>query len=376
MRRGAVAVLLALVPVLFVVPLADAEPAQSDLWYLDAMKAVEAQEVSQGEGVTVAVVDTGVDPEHIDLRGRVLEGAVITADGPQPGDTSDRDGHGTAMAGLIAGSDTDSDSLIGIAPEARILPVRIDRDADGTLDQDLVYEGVRWAIDQGAQVVNLSLTGRGQHDDAWKRELIEYALEHDAVIVAAVGNRTPESAEVGEPAAIPGVIAVSGMGKDGEVWSGSLTGDQVVLCAPAEDLPHLRPGGGMRMASGTSAATALVSGTVALIRSAHPDASAAEVVTRLVSTATEAGDSGRDPEYGFGTVDAYAALTTTVSSGEQYPLDLPDAPAVVEIADGDVGGWWLAAPALVAVLAGGAAFLWLMRRSKGGRRMVPAESDA
>lgn len=372
MRRIAVAVLLALVPVLFVVPLANADPSMdAENWYLEAMKVYQARELSEGEGVTVAVIDTGVDPGRSELQGRVLPGAMITKDGPRPARTFDEDGHGTAMAGLIAGAETGEDDAIGVAPKATILPVKIERDSDGTLDQKRVYEGVRWAIDQGAQVINLSLAGRPTEDDSWKRELVEYALAHDAVIVAAVGNRSVAETSVGEPASIPGVIAVSGMGKDGSIWSGSATGDQVVLCAPAEDLPHLDSEGTRRIASGTSAATALVSGTAALIRAAHPNASAAEVVSRLVNTAAEAGEAGRDPIYGFGTVDAYAAVTASVSGGT-YPLDLAGEDAEAAVSDSDLGGWWLAAPAIVAVCAGAAAFLWLMRRSRG-RQLVSAE---
>lgn len=378
MRRIAVAVLLALVPVLFVVPLANADPSMdADDWYLEAMKVSQAHDLSDGSDVTVAVIDTGVDPSRPELLGRVLPGAMITEDGPKTGSSFDEDGHGTAMAGLIAGGQTPDRDAIGVAPKATILPVKIERDVNGTLNHRLVYEGVRWAIDHGAQVINLSLAGRPTEDDAWKRELVGYALERDVVVVAAVGNRSVADSEVGEPASIPGIIAVSGMSRDGTIWSGSATGDQVVLCAPAQDLPHLDGDGGVRMASGTSASTALVSGTVALIRSAFPDASAAEVVSRLVDSATDAGEAGRDPEYGFGTVDAYAALTTSVQPGADYPLALGEdgSEAAGPIDLSQLGGWWLAVPAMVAVLAGVGAFSWLVRRARG-RNLVTAEDGA
>ncbi|MGH8792735.1 MAG: S8 family peptidase, partial [Stackebrandtia sp.] len=216
-RRGfmVTAVLaVAATPALFLAPLSEAEPTKDseESWYLDAMKAVEAQEWSTGEGVTVAVIDTGVDAAHPDLEGRVLEGATVTEDGVEPGAAGDPDGHGTAMAGLIAGENDDGE-LTGVAPDSEILPVRIERREDGSLDQNLVYEGVRWAIDEGATVINLSLAGKPTaDDDGWKRDLISYAVDNNAVIVAAVGNRTDFESEVGEPASIPGVLAVSGMG--------------------------------------------------------------------------------------------------------------------------------------------------------------------
>ena len=377
MRRVAVAVLLALVPVLFVVPLANADPSMdADDWYLEAMKVTQAHDLSEGSDVTVAVIDTGVDPGRPELVGRVLPGALITEDGPKPGSSFDEDGHGTAMAGLIAGAETSDNPAIGVAPKATIMPVKIERDPNGTLDHRLVYEGVRWAIDHGAAVVNLSLAGRPTEDDAWKSELVEYALANDVVIVAAVGNRSVAEAAVGEPASIPGVVAVSGMARDGSIWSGSATGDEVVLCAPAQDLPHLDGSDDVRLASGTSAATALVSGSAALIRSAFPDASAAEVVSRLVDSATDAGEKGRDPSYGFGTVNAHAALTTSVQPGARYPLDLLEDDVETAVADlSELGGWWLAVPAIVAAVAGMGAFYWLVRRARG-RQLVPVEESA
>lgn len=376
MRRWPVVMALCCVAVVLLFPGTGlADPARGDLrWYSEAMRLPQAQELADGGGITVAVVDTGVDAFHPDLAGRVLRGATITPTGVEPGGDFDPDGHGTAMAGLIAGDSDSGDELIGVAPKAHVLPVRIARGEDGTLDTDLVYRGVRWAIDQGARVVNLSLAGEPTVDAEWKRDLIGYAIDHDAVIVAAVGNRADphDHPMVGEPASIPGVVAVSGMGRDGLLWGGSAEGDSVVLCAPAEDVPHIRPGGGVRPASGTSAATALVSGTAALIESRYPGSSAGDVISRLIDTAVDAGQPGRDRQFGFGVVDAYSALTAAVAPNRDYfPLDLPALVAPAAETE-SMGGWWLAAPLGLAGTATGGLAVWVVRRLRH-RPLLPAD---
>lgn len=312
-------------------------------WYFPAIAADRAQRLVKGDGVTVAVVDTGVDGEHPDLRGRVLPGATVTTSGEvDAGDPGNRDldGHGTAMAGLIAGQG--GDGPLGVAPRAMILPVRVMRREDGALDPDHVYEGVRWAIAQGAQVVSLSLSGRPTEDAPWKSELISYAIQNDVVLVAAAGNRAAGDVRVGEPAAIPGVVAVSGLGRDGSVWDGSVTGGAVVLSAPAEDLPHLTTGGGWRTESGTSGAAAIVAGVAALIRSRYWDAGASGVVNRLIRTAHDEGRPGRDPGFGYGSVDAYEALTAAVPPLGRYPLEVAESPPAALTAPPEPAwpGWW------------------------------------
>ncbi len=374
-RRAMIVIAVAVSLLMFASP-ANAGPYEDSSWYVDEVRLSEAHALSRGNGTVVGVVDTGVDKDNPQLSGRVLPGATVTDNGVKIDGAHDTDGHGTAMAGLIAGAHSVENPLVGVAPGAEILPVRIEPDADGVLDHKLVYEGVRWAIDHGARVVNLSLAGHPTASSKWKSELLSYAIKHDTLIVAAVGNKDDGYDEVGEPAAIPGVIAVSGLARDGGLWSGSVMGDSVVLCAPAQDLPHIHRDGEVGPESGTSAAAALVSGVAALVVSRYSDATVSDVAGRLIDTAVDRGASGRDSHFGYGSIDAYAALTENVDTGGRYPLDLPASVRATPHSSPSQT-WWLALPLGLSVMGGGGVVVWLVRRLRwAAHRALPCLSTA
>lgn len=301
---------------------AAADPVKEASWFLDAMQVKQAHQVSKGEGVVVAVVDTGVDVTHRDLADQVLAGTMFGGEGSPHVDT---DGHGTAMASLIAGKGGGDEHLLGVAPAAKILPVRLAEATGGGNYIHDVYQAVRWAIDNGAKVINLSLGAPEGFAEDEQAEMMRYALQNDVVLVAAAGNSG--DGEVSYPAAIPGVVAVSGTKYGDTLWENSSRGAGVVVAAPGKDVPVATPKSvvatGYASVSGTSASTALVSGAAALIRSKYPQLSAGGVVNRLIKTARDLGAQGRDPEFGFGAVDAYAALTVDVPHTTTYPLALP-----------------------------------------------------
>lgn len=306
-------------------PVVAAAPAAADPvpWHLDAMRVGKAQEVTRGAGVVVAVVDSGVDDTHPDLQGQVLEGKMFGSDGSA---REDPEGHGTAMASVIVGKGTGGGSVLGVAPAAKVLPIRLAKPADAGAGyvRDM-YDGVRWAIDNGARVVNVSLGATRGLSDTQRADLIGYALAHDVVLVAAAGN-SPAKA-INELASVPGIVTVSGTRQGDLVWESTSRGDAVVLAAPAVAIPAAVPlaksGTGHVLTGGTGVSAALVSGAAALIRARYPDLSAGGVVNRLILTARDLGPSGRDPEFGFGLVDAEAALTRDVPHAATYPLDLP-----------------------------------------------------
>ncbi|WP_447004907.1 S8 family serine peptidase [Saccharothrix isguenensis] len=315
------AVIAAIMIALMIPGVAGAQTIEEQQWHLAALGVPAAHAITRGDGVVVAVVDSGVDATRPDLAGALLPGRGFgTASGTDG--TADNDGHGTAMATLIAGRGVDGGAL-GVAPGAMILPVSVGADGDRFTTAS-VSEGVTWAVDQGADVVNLSLTSVATLTPDLLRA-INYAFDHDVVVVAGTGNEGEE--HIGAPANIKGVIAVSGTVEGNGPWPESNTGPEAVLAAPAQGIVTAMPlkvqGTGYAGVDGTSAATALVSGAAALVRARYPDLDAGNVVNRLIATATDLMAPGRDNQTGFGQVDPVAALTADVPLVERNPLAPP-----------------------------------------------------
>jgi type VII secretion-associated serine protease mycosin len=330
-------------------PLAEPEPwlgdsVRAEQWHVKTLNLAGAWTYATGAGVTVAVIDSGVDSSHKDLQGQVLPGLdLVDSDGD--GDT-DLVGHGTTVSAIIAGRNDDSVGVVGIAPKAKILPVRV-LDRDNRYDDALIVaKGVRWAVDHGARVINLSLGGNGSSPAL--AAALDYAFAKDVVVVACTGNASASassSSGVWYPAREPGVIAVAGMEKDGDVlWSGSITGKETVVTAPATQLVGARPGGYWRV-QGTSFAAPMVSGTAALIRSRWPTMSAAEVVNRIIKTAKDRGPAGRDGQYGYGLINPTGALTTEgIPAALRNPLDTTASPGIAGFGNAPISGQAQSAP--------------------------------
>lgn len=263
---------------------------------------------SRGDGVVVGLVDGNVQADHPDLAGQVVEQTYLDQRATDPST------HGTEMASLIVGS---GGRLVdGIAPGARLVVA-------GGGSQQLAIgvddEGIRWAVDQGASVINLSYS-QGYAPRPEQQAAIEYALANDVVVVAAAGN-APADTAITVPASYPGVIAVSAIDGSSVFCRCSVADPGVVVAAPGFQLVAASPGEtGYSVGDGTSGAAAIVSGVAALVRSAHPELDAANVVNRIVATARDAGATGRDPEFGFGIIDPLAAVTADVPLVDANPL--------------------------------------------------------
>ena len=328
-------------------PVADPNPLVGDSvrdgeTYLKVLNVSAAWTYANGAGVTVAVIDSGVDAHHSDLEGQVLPGLDLV-DPKGDGDT-DLVGHGTTVSAIIAGRSDDTSGVIGIAPKARILPVRVLNEENRYNDAIIVAKGVRWAVDHGARVINLSLGGSGV--SAPLAAALDYAFVKDVVVVACTGNvSASSSSEVWYPAREPGVIAVAGTDRDGiGLWPGSITGKETVVAAPATQLVGARAGGGYWEVQGTSFAAPMVSATAALIRSRWPTMPAGEVINRIIKTATDRGATGRDPIYGFGLVDPSAALTAEVPAVVDNPLDTSPSPGIARFGAAPASGQAQSAP--------------------------------
>jgi type VII secretion-associated serine protease mycosin len=289
-----------------------ADEVRDKQWSLRMLGAEEAWKVTRGDGEVVAVLDSGVDADLPDLRGQVLAGRNVVDDND---DTSDSDGHGTAVATLIAGND-DEAGVVGLAPEAKILPVKVG--GAKMYDAD-VADGIRWAVEHHADVINMSLGS--ERSSTSIADAVAYAIDHDVVVVAAAGNidEHGDGIPIGYPARLPGVIAVTGITAESRHWQYSSRGPRAALCAPATGVvaPH---DGGYDYVGGTSFASPMVAAAAALVRAEWPDMSAANVVNRLVRTATDLGRKGRDSEYGFGRVNLAKAVTAEVPEVSGNPL--------------------------------------------------------
>jgi type VII secretion-associated serine protease mycosin len=318
-KFGALAV--AMLVMVFTAPPAHAQTIEEQQWHLGALDVYGAQAISKGEGVVVAVVDSGVDKTRPDLAEQLLPGTGFGTAAGTDG-TDDRDGHGTAMATLIAGRAVDGGAL-GVAPKAKILPISVGVDGD-KFTTTSVSNGVRWAADHGAKVINLSLTTEATLTPDLLLA-VNYAFDRDAVVVAGTGN--DGVVHVGAPANIRGVIAVSGTVEAGTPWPSSNTGPETVLAAPAQEIVTAVPvsvtSSGYAAVDGTSASTALVSGAAALVRAKYPALSAANVVNRLIGSAVDMGVTGRDPVTGFGMVNPLGALTKDMPDVASNPLGVP-----------------------------------------------------
>jgi subtilisin family serine protease len=211
------------------------------------------------------------------------------------------------MAAIIAAHGRGDSGVLGIAPAAKVLPVRVDDTQARGTDANL-GKGVEWAARNGAKVINVS-AGAGPTPEI--EDAVSDALKADIVVIAAIGN-APESAISDYPAVMDGVLAVGATGRDGQHASFSLDDPKVQICAPGEKIRTAKPVSAYVDSTGTSPATAIVSGAAALVRAKFPRLSAPEVIHRLTATADDIGPPGRDKECGYGELNIVRALTADV----------------------------------------------------------------
>ncbi|MFF8716990.1 S8 family serine peptidase [Streptomyces sp. NPDC015184] len=267
-------------------PSAVASDVQSKQWYLSAMRAEEMWKVSTGEGVKIAVIDSGVNPSTPSLKGQVLKG--LDATGAEGDEYDDYDGHGTTMAELIAGTGQGG-GLKGLAPGAKIVPMRIADTQFQNKHSVNAYDAadsIRAAADSDVKIISMSFGSEFEMDR--EIEAVKYAQSKGKLFFAAVGNEAKKGNKAIYPAAYPEVVGVAATDRMGKVSDTSQHGDFVDISAPGENVPFwcdrkfesYCQGNG-----GTSAATAITSAAAALIWSAHPDWTANQVLNVLFDTA-------------------------------------------------------------------------------------------
>lgn len=288
-------------------------------WNLAQIGALEGWKISEGrDDLIIAILDTGIDPHHHDLKQKVIQGYNAIDDN---NDTEDKHGHGTHVAGIAAAVTNNLTGIAGLSWKNKIMPVKVlNHEGEGGLYE--VINGIYWATDHGAKVINLSL-GDDQHSDLLY-EAIRYAYEHDVVLVAASGNDNVSKPMY--PAAYPEVLAVGAVNQRNEKASFSNYGDYLDVTAPGEHIAGTFIDGQYVFMSGTSMAAPHVTGLVALIRARFPELTNEEVMNLIRQTADDIGQPGYDPYYGYGVINVYNALNHVSQGKPIQSLRAPSAP--------------------------------------------------
>ena len=310
---------------------ASADSTRSQQWHLDAMHAEDMWRTSTGKGITVALIDTGVDKSNPDLEGQVLDGKDFAPASHAGDENTDDNGHGTGMAGLIAGTGAyaGGKGAFGLAPGVKILPVRMPgaEDVSPFAVSGYFSKGIRYAADSGARIINISMGGGSNAREL--TEAVRYALGKGSLVFAAVGNDAEKQHEVEYPAATPGVVGVAAVGKDLKRASFSQYGPQVDIAAPGVDMVHACGGKtGLCRTEGTSDATALASASAALVWSSHPTWTNNQVLRVMLNTLGAPTDGAkRNDSIGYGIVRPRVALQDPGDPGPADVYPLPDFPA-------------------------------------------------
>ena len=308
-----------------------AAPASADtvrnaqLWVLNAVSAPQAWQLTEGQGTTVAVIDSGVNPDVSDLAGSVITGPDLTGV-HTPMSNPNWGVHGTWMASLIAGHGHGGggSGIMGIAPRSRVLSIRVvtDRKDPGyaayqhesdSRVQDALAQAIGYAVAHKVSVISMSL-GYGE-PSAVVRTALQNALDHGVVVVASSGNsgesvgaRAMGQAPYSFPADYPGVLGVAAVSRSGAPAGFSSDNLSVQVAAPGVNVPAQGRDGQYWLVSGTSPACALTAGVAALVKARYPGLAPALVVRAITSSTRNPPPGGYDDKVGFGTVDAAAAL--------------------------------------------------------------------
>ncbi|WP_207934556.1 S8 family serine peptidase [Actinomadura sp. KC06] len=321
---------------------AAADQIRSREWHLEVLRATKAWKYSKGRGVTVAVLDTGVDQRHPDLTGQVVNGPDLTGGVRRPG-TRYWGLHGTSMASIISGHGHGaglSQGMMGVAPQSRVLSVRVTLENDdplrrdgeqqaGGAERDAVAQGIRYAVDHGANIINMSLGGGRQFYDgtASQESAIKYALGKGVILIASAGNDGSGANRKNFPAAYPGVIAVGALDRKLRLWKDSNRRSNATICAPGVDIVSADARNGYVVGTGTSASSAMVAGVAALVRSRYPRLSPAEVRQALIQGSPARPGHPTGSPTCRGTVDALRTLIAAhaINKTSSGPVESPPA---------------------------------------------------
>lgn len=301
------------------------DPLYTKQYFHEDMNVSDAWNKTMGKSsVIVAVIDTGVDYNHEDLKDRISPLSYNSTTGKVgKNNVKDTNSHGTHVSGIIAATANNNKGGSGVAPGVTIMAIKANQGGSDKFSSSALIDGIYYAVKNGAQIINLSL-GREFHygDDPLEHRAIQYAVKNGVTVIAAAGNESSDA--VGYPAAYSEVISVSALG-EGNVFDDfySNYGSELDISAPGSNIYSTVPGNAYASCSGTSMATPAVVGVAALIKSIYPKASPNQVRSILCSTAVDKGSEGFDVYYGHGAVNAGNALKSTLPDPNAIPTPTP-----------------------------------------------------
>lgn len=306
-----------------------ADPVRSAEYWLDSLGIREAWHTTRGKGQRIAIIDTGIGAGPPEFEGAVVDGTDVSgsgsADGRTPVGVVDAN-HGSWVGSLAAARGAlDGSGVVGVAPEAELLSISVGFGSAAQVSfEEQVATAMRWAVDHGATVINLSFTTNTlDWPESWD-DAFQYAYDNDVVVVVAAGNRGGGTSRVGAPATIPGVLVVGGVDPAGVASNEASTqGITIGISAPSEELVGVSADGRIVRWDGTSGAAPIVAGIVALVRAAHPELDANNIMNRIIKTATPAAGASATPDalYGHGIVDAEAAVgSRSIAKIDENPM--------------------------------------------------------
>ena len=262
-------------------------------YQLDTLEIEKVWSESTGKGVKIAVVDSGVDMDEVSLKERVLPGWS-----PDGGDGRvDSNGHGTAVASILAGRLIDGNGVVGIAPDSLVVPIAVVGNS-GFVSSDIVVRGIVWAVDSGVDIINISMSGVEDYPPL--QAAVEYALGKDVMVVASGGNFYQNGNPTTFPASYKGVIAVGSVDRDNLVASYSNQGGYISLVAPGNNILAPSVGNGVSSWEGTSVAAPMISGLFAIMLAKHPFLNGKEIFQAVSYTAKDLATPGIDISTGYG----------------------------------------------------------------------------
>ncbi|MBT2529242.1 type VII secretion-associated serine protease mycosin [Streptomyces sp. ISL-99] len=299
-------------------------------WSLQRVLLDQLREQATGKGVTVAVIDTGVDDSNPQLRGAMAAGGKDYVGNSKDG-TADIEGHGTRVAGIIAAREMPGTGFAGIASEAKILSLRYTGGEEKQGDSGTMSAAIEDAVAKGVKIINISSDTANKKDNAILRNTVAKAVKAGALIIAASGNDGADGKSADTyPASYPGVLAVAASDRNNERAFFSQAGDFVDVAAPGVGMVSTVPKGGQCAADGTSFAAPYVAGVAALLKQKHPDWNAAQITTRIQESAQRPGREA-NRYLGWGVVDPVAALSDDSDPGTRPQPDPPVAQGAGEV---------------------------------------------